>query len=480
MRLRYISAVALTAAISLNYSMSQAFSPINHFDDMQDVVASIEPLADNNDGISTDSNQISKNSSVNLASVSQFEIGAHISEGIRRASAAIKKPDRPRFREITVKSGQTVAGVLQNAGLNGTEAHNAVQALQEYLDVRKIRAGQKIALHYKPDVQGGLSLSKMEMKLDPIKQVSITRSGPVEFKSVVEEKELVKRTYARKAKIQTSLYGSAALANIPQQVVGELIRIYSHNIDFQRDIRRGDSLQILYDVYENDEGEFVKYGNIKYANLSVGGRDVPIYRYKGADGRSDYYQQDGRSIRKTLMRTPIDGARISSGFGMRHHPVLGYNKMHKGTDFAAPTGTPIYAAGDGVVDYAGRKGAYGNYVRIRHNSQLKTAYAHMHKISKSVKSGTRIRQGEVIGYVGTTGRSTGPHLHYEVLKNGVQVNPRSVDLPTGERLKGQELSKFKGIQDAVYKQYKDAVGDMEVAMMNDENSDENEHKDTKG
>lgn len=269
----------------------------------------------------------------------------------------------------------------------------------------------------------------------------------------LNEKELFPKLYARKTRIETSLYGSAARANIPSAVIAEMIRIYSWNIDFQRDIRSGDKIEVLYEAFETEDGEFARYGNVLFASLNVGNRDYPIYRFEMDDGRVDYFEPDGISIRKTLMKTPVDGARISSGFGMRKHPVMGYSKMHKGMDFAAPTGTPIYAAGDGVVERAGRNGSFGNYVRIRHNSKLKTAYAHLHRIKSSVSKGSRVRQGQIIGYVGTTGRSTGPHLHYEVLLNGEQVNPRSVNLPTGEQLAGQQLKRFKLQQGQTHQQY---------------------------
>lgn len=393
---------------------------------------------------------------------------AHISDGIRRAADVLKKPEQPKFREVEVGRGETVAGLLQSEGLSGSEAYYAVKALSKHFDVRKVKSGQKIGLHFKPGEDGLMHFAKMEMKLNPVKQVSITRNGPESFKSELLEKELVSRTYGRKAQIQTSVYGSAARANIPAQVVAELIRIYSWNVDFQRDIRQGDKIEVLYETFETEDGEFARYGDILYANLGVRGKDIPIYRYEMKDGRVDYFQPDGMSIRKTLMRTPVDGARISSGFGMRRHPVLGYNKMHKGMDFAAPTGTPIYAAGDGIVEEAGRKGSYGKYVRIRHNSKLKTAYAHMHKIK--VRVGTRVEQGQVIGTVGSTGRSTGPHLHYEVLKNGKQVNPRSVDLPTGEQLNGQEKKRFESLIGAIYQQYVSLTDGMKFAAKEEEDA----------
>jgi len=199
----------------------------------------------------------------------------------------------------------------------------------------------------------------------------------------------------------------------------------------------------MFDEYRDEDGRMAKTGNISVAEMVLSGQKIRLHRYKAKDGFVDYYSATGQSVRKALLRTPIDGARISSGFGRRRHPILGYTRMHKGLDFAARRGTPIYAAGDGVVDFAGRKGGYGKYVRIRHTGTYKTAYAHMHRYGKGVRTGRRVRQGQIIGYVGSTGRSTGPHLHYEVHKNGRQVNPRSIKLPSGRKLKGRELTAFK-------------------------------------
>jgi murein DD-endopeptidase MepM/ murein hydrolase activator NlpD len=191
--------------------------------------------------------------------------------------------------------------------------------------------------------------------------------------------------------------------------------------------------------------------------LTVNSQPIEIYRFTLKNGDIDYFTEDGWSVRKALMKTPIDGARMSSGFGMRHHPILGYNKMHKGADFAAPTGTPIYAAGDGTLEHVGRKGAYGNYIRIRHNSTLKTAYAHLNKFAKGMSASKRVKQGQIIGYVGTTGRSTGPHLHYEVLLDGKQVNPNRIDLPTGEKLKGTNYANLQALIKKRQKEFESMV-----------------------
>jgi len=390
-----------------------------------------------------------------------------ISSSFMKAQQVLIKPKRPPYREIEVAKGGTIAGALQSAGVDNAQSYRIVKAISEHYDPRQVIAGQKIRLYYgQPvSVEGAVApkLERLSMKLDVTREVVIDNAAASEVKAELITKDVERRTYARAAQIQTSLYGSALQAGIPSAIVAEVIHAYSWDVDFQRDIRRGDTLQVLYEVYETEDGDLARYGNVLSANLSVGGHPIPIYRFELSDGRIDYFEGSGHSIKKTLMKTPVDGARLSSGFGLRKHPILGYNKMHKGLDFAAPTGTPIYAAGDGIVEYSGRFSSYGNYVRIRHNSSLKTAYAHMHKINSRARKGKRVEQGEVIGYVGSTGRSTGPHLHYEVLVRGEQVNPRSVDLPVGEQLEGKDLKRFKALVAERNRQYKDQIGDTKLA-----------------
>lgn len=453
-RVRYVAAFGSFAAVALvgalGFALSGAGAPgSGGFGDAR--VAALPAPAQHDDGPLLAMIEPTQDDTADTRLAEILQSG--ISSGIRKASAAIQKPEKPRFREIELGKGDTVAGLLQNAGLSDSDTYYAVRAIGKYLDVRKIQSGQKIDLHFRPGSAGSLELARMDMKLDPVRQLRLTRKGPEAFDAEIEEKELVPRVHARKARIQNSLYGSAARASIPSSVVAEVIRVYSWNIDFQRDIQPGDSLEVLYETLETEDGDYARQGNILYASLSVGGKTIPIYRYEMEKGRADYFAPDGSSIRKTLMKTPIDGARISSGFGMRKHPVLGYSKMHKGMDFAAPTGTPIYAAGDGTVEYAGRFSSYGNYIKVRHNSKLKTAYAHLHKIRSGVSVGSRVKQGQIIGYVGTTGRSTGPHLHYEIMVNNVAVNPRSVDLPTGEQLGGENLRRFKSMVGNIQQQY---------------------------
>ena len=243
--------------------------------------------------------------------------------------------------------------------------------------------------------------------------------------------------------IDSSLFEAGASVGVPIPVMAAMIRAYSYDVDFQRDIQPGDEFQVMYERYFTDEGAAARDGDILYAALTLGGKQMELYRYKTRDGIVDYFNRQGESIRKALLRTPIDGARVSSKFGMRRHPILGFSKMHAGMDFAAPTGTPIYAAGNGVIEEIGRKNGYGNYVRIKHNQQIATAYAHLSKFGGGMRRGGRVQQGDIIGYVGTTGRSTGPHLHYEVLRGGRQINPMSIDLPTGVALEGREMAAFK-------------------------------------
>ncbi len=343
---------------------------------------------------------------------------------------------------IEIGAGDTIGGALQAAGVSGAAAYRVVKAMGKHYDPRSIKPGQAISLRMEPS-EGGMELATLSMKINATTEIVIARDTQGRFVAVLDKKQVILHTKAAKAQIETSLYGSAARAGIPASIVAEIIKIYSYDVDFQRDIRRGDRVEALYETYETEDGDFARYGHVLYANLMVGGKKIPVYRYESEGGVVDYYRENGTSLKRILMQTPIDGARMSSGFGMRHHPVLGYNKMHKGVDFAAPRGTPIYAAGNGVIEKAGRNGGYGNYMRIRHNNGLKTAYAHMRKFAKGMSPGKRVTQGEVIGYVGTTGRSTGPHLHFEVLKNGKQVNPKSIKSSVGEKLAGKSLKNFK-------------------------------------
>ena len=243
--------------------------------------------------------------------------------------------------------------------------------------------------------------------------------------------------------IRSSLYEDGRRAGMPPAILVEVIRALSWDVDFQRDIQPNDSFAVLYERVTDEDGAVVGAGRVMAVRLVLSGKPLPIYAYETEGGARDYFDAQGRSVRKSLLRTPVDGARLSSGFGTRRHPILGFARMHRGVDFAAPTGTPVYAAGSGVVEMAGDNGAYGNYIRIRHRDGHATAYAHLSRIASGVRAGARIQQGAVIGNVGSTGLSTGAHLHYEVLVGGKQVSPVSVKLLGGETLTGKELVRFR-------------------------------------
>lgn len=384
--------------------------------------------------------------------------------------ASLRKPalPQPQNKDITIGSGDTMAGVLQKNGVSGGEAYAMIEAMKELYDPRDMRPGQKISVRLDPVGLDKYALAETNIVIDPVKSVHIEKNDEGGFKVSFVEKVLETRLDAGRATIETSLYGSAAKAGVPVGIIADTIGVYSWDVDFQRDIRQGDTVEVLYEIMQTKDGEFVKNGNIIYARLNVNGQDIPVYRYEMKNGDVDYFTTDGKSVRKALMKTPINGARLSSGFGPRKHPVLGYNKMHKGLDFAAPRGTPIYAAGDGTIEKMGKWGAYGNYARIRHNSEIKTAYAHMKGFAKGLGVGKRVKQGQIIGYVGTTGRSTGPHLHYEVLRKGAQVNPRNIKLPQGETLKGQELANFKAHMKKIDGEFTNTVNGKTIAMSGDD------------
>jgi len=267
--------------------------------------------------------------------------------------------------------------------------------------------------------------------------------------------------------IDSSLYLAGRKAGVPDAMLAELIRAFSWDVDFQRDVREGDGFEVMFEQAVDADGRAVHAGPMRFAALTLSGKRHAIYLHTTGDGDTDYFDERGKSARKALMRTPIDGARLSSGFGSRRHPILGYTKMHRGVDFAAPQGTPIYAAGNGTVVAAGPNGAYGNYIQIRHNGEYSTAYAHLRAFARGVGKGKRVAQGQIIGYVGTTGRSTGPHLHYEILVRGARTNPMKVRMPSGRALAGDELKKFEETRDAVRARYAELTPETRLAEARD-------------
>lgn len=363
-------------------------------------------------------------------------------------------------KTLTVGKGDTLMDLLVKNNVPRNEAHDAIAALRKVYDPKDLSAGRAITVffHRDPGVNDP-TFKGLQIEKDIVSTVSVNRDNEGAYQADQKEKEIRSETKAFKGKINGSLYVSAKAAGVPDSVILNLIKMYSWNVDFQRDVQSGDSFEVMYDQIKTADGDIVPgKGTILYAKLTLDGRDIPYYRYEDRSGDADYYDETGHSAKKSLMKTPIDGARISSGFGVRKHPVLGFSKMHKGIDFAAPKGTPIYAAGDGKIVKMGPFSSYGNYVRIAHSNGFDTAYAHMNGFKSGLRSGMRVKQGEVIGYVGTTGRSTGAHLHYEIMQNNVAVNPNSVKVPTGNVLVGRDLAALKAFVGQTDRQF-DKLGD---------------------
>ncbi len=346
-------------------------------------------------------------------------------------------------QSIRARRGDSMTTILKRAGVEGRQVHAALRSLRGVYDPRNLPVGQELAITAAIDEKQPAQLLSITFDLDFDHQLLITRDVDGSFTTKKVEQAKRRELVHREGEINASLYLSARHQAIPSSVTDRLIRLFSWDVDFQRDIRRGDRFETLYEEVTLEKDKSQVKGKLVYAGLELRGELIDAYLYSPENGRANYYDSKGRSLRKFLLRTPIDGARLSSHFGKRKHPVLGYTKIHKGTDFAAPRGTPIFAGGSGRIEVAGRKGTYGNYLRIRHSDTYSTAYAHLNKFAKGIKPGVRVRQGQVVAYVGTTGRSTGPHLHYEVLKNGEQVNPMKMKHPPAIQLKGTDLAAFK-------------------------------------
>ncbi|MGH6914217.1 MAG: M23 family metallopeptidase, partial [Geminicoccales bacterium] len=372
--------------------------------------------------------------------------GTEIAPEARLAKAALP---RPAFsvEQVTVQRGDTLIDILSRAGIAAGEAHAAAQSLRRIYDPRRLRAGQELLITAADaDTDDGVSRRLIGLALDLSfdHAIRVTRDADGSYAAAKLERPQQRRTVHRFGAISDSLYLAAQRAELPSNLTAEVIKLFSWDVDFQRDIQPGDRFETLFEeVSLQDALDSVRGEDLLYARLTLSGRDLEAYRFTLPDGSVEYYDRTGKSLRKFLLRTPVDGARLSSRFGMRRHPILGYTRMHQGVDFAAPSGTPIYAAGNGRVVEARRNGGYGNYVEIRHNSEYSTAYAHLSRFAKGMSPGRRVTQGQVIGYVGTTGRSTGPHLHFEVRKHGSQINPLKLKSVAIAQLGGKDLERFK-------------------------------------
>ena len=348
----------------------------------------------------------------------------------------------PRYLKIEHKitKGQSFEGILQNYNISNREINEIIKILKKHVNLNNIKINNYIDL---TTDQFKKRLTSFSYKISKNKIINITNNLKTNtFDSEIITTKLTKKILYKENVISNSLYRAAQNEGIPPSIIIEFARIYGFQIDFQRDIRKNDYFQILFETFLNENNENIERGEILFANLNLSGINYPLY-YLNDQNFEGHYDENGRSIIKTLMKTPINGARLSSSFGMRKHPIDGFNKMHRGTDFAAPTGTPIMASGDGVITKSGWCGGGGNCVKIKHNSTYQTVYAHMSKFASGVKKGVRVKQGQVIGFVGSTGKSTGPHLHYEVIVDGKRVNSQTLKLPSGKILKGEIRKKFE-------------------------------------
>jgi len=360
----------------------------------------------------------------------------------------ISKPDEDKIAneldsnlvEILVSEGDSFAKLLKKGGLKGRDIDLVILNGKEYYDFSKLYIGDTVKIYSEYDGKG-LKFFDLIYKYSETKELIISYINE-NFIYEINEIPLTSEEIFVSGEIKTSLYKAMMDQGLSEIVINEIIRIYSFDVDFQRDIYEGDKFEMLFVKNVNHQGKTIQIEDPKYLMLSSRGTPLIYYLYDTGEF-SEYFDEKGKGMTKSLMKTPINGARLSSSYGMRKHPISGYNKMHKGVDFAAPTGTPIFAAGNGVVEYVGRNGGYGKYIRIRHDSTYKTAYAHLNGYKKGISNGVRVKQGDVIGFVGSTGKSTGPHLHYEIIVNGKQINPATLKLPSGRKLNEQQLREFQ-------------------------------------
>ncbi len=339
-----------------------------------------------------------------------------------------------------IKNNDTIEKILKNYNIQNVDIKNIVIKLKEK-KLSNIYSGRKLSLVYKKLENNSNTIVNL---VYPVSNTSNIEIRKTKDNFVVKENvlQLYKKEVVVRNVIKNNLYSAAVEAGVEPNIIIEFARIYGFEVDFQRDIRKGDWFEILYEKFEDDNNKVRDTGKIIYASMYVNGDEINLYNFEYKK-EEEYYDIKGKSITKSLMKTPINGARLSSSFGMRKHPILGYNKMHRGTDFAAPSGTPIMASGSGTVTRARWCGGGGNCVKIKHNSTYQTIYAHMKSFAKGIKEGRKVKQGQIIGYVGSTGMSTGPHLHYEVVVNGKKVNSQRLKLPSGKILKGEAREKFE-------------------------------------
>jgi murein DD-endopeptidase MepM/ murein hydrolase activator NlpD len=358
-------------------------------------------------------------------------------------AAVESQTERRTFQQVVrVHRGEYFRDLLMRGGVVGADAQLASISLSGVYDVRKMKPGQLITIDF--GILGEEHNRFLGVRFDSNfdRTVSVQRQSRGDFVATEIKKEIITQLLRSDGTIDHSVFQAGLQAGLPPEPVVRMINLFAYDVDFQRDVQKGDTFETLIEQHTDARGDVVRHGNILFAALTLQGQTIKLYRWQGDDGEVDYFSENGHSSKKALMRTPIDGARLSSGFGYRRHPVLGYSKLHQGTDFAAPKGTPIYAAGAGQIERIGWQGGYGNAIIIRHNKEYQTLYGHMSGFAPGMGPGRRVQQGDIIGYVGSTGMSTGPHLHYEVHLNAKPIDPLSLKLPSRQRLQGPELARY--------------------------------------
>ena len=338
---------------------------------------------------------------------------------------------------IIVKKGQTFLSILDNLNFENKKKFEIINAINTIYDLRELKVNQKIIFF----INKKENIEKIIIELNYNTNLEVNLRSDIKIEKIKLEtfSEIKSQEYI----ITNSLYADGINNNIPNQILIKLIQLFSFDLDFQRDIQKDTKVSLSYEIVSVKNKSEYSFGDIEYANIKIKKNTLEYFKFLTDDGFIDYFNRQGKNVKKSILKTPLDGARISSSYGMRKHPISGFNKMHKGVDFAAPIGTPVYAGGNGIIEMVGVNGGYGKYIRIRHNNEYKTAYAHLSSYKKGMSKGVRVNQGDVIGYVGSTGRSTGPHLHYEIIYQNKQINPLKLKLPSGKILKGNELARFE-------------------------------------
>ena len=357
-----------------------------------------------------------------------------------------KSIDKEQYveKKIEILQGDTFVSILESLNFEQENIYEIISEIENFFDLKKIKTGEIISVF--ENSFGEIKKIEFFKNSETIISVSLDKEINLNIRELTKDSFIESKEYT----ITESLFSDGIKNGVSPDILVKIIRLFSFDLDFQRDIRVDTVVSISYEFDEIIETGRLEYNDVKYASIIIDGKQLEYFKFITDDGYVDYFNREGKNVKKSILKTPLDGARISSNFGMRKHPISGFNKMHKGVDFAAPTGTPIYAGGNGIIEFIGSNGGYGKYIRIRHNNGYKTAYAHLSNYKKGISKGVRVNQGEVIGYVGSTGNSTGPHLHYEIIYQNKHINPLKLKLPSGKILEGKELEKFKKEYKIIY------------------------------